>query len=62
MGVTSPSVDDSSPDIDDVWVYDMASRTPMRLTTTGRERHPTWTPDGDTSGMGECCNPFGRQR
>ena len=30
----------------DVWVYDMASRTPTRLTTTGKAMHPTWTPDG----------------
>jgi serine/threonine-protein kinase len=30
----------------DVWIYDMASRTPMPLTTTGRVRLPTWTPDG----------------
>ena len=46
VGVTSPALDDSSPAVDDVWVYDMASRTPMRLTTSGRERHPSWTPDG----------------
>lgn len=46
VGVTSPGVDDSSPDVDNVWVYDMLSRSPMRLTTTGRERHPSWTPDG----------------
>jgi len=30
----------------DVWVYDIASRTPAPLTTTGRSRNPTWTPDG----------------
>ena len=30
----------------DVWVYDIATRTPMPLTTTGKARHPTWTPDG----------------
>ena len=46
VAVTSPSVDDSSAAVHDVWVYDMASRTPMRLTTTGRERFPSWTPDG----------------
>jgi Tol biopolymer transport system component len=30
----------------DIWVYDIATRTPARLTTTGRALHPTWTPDG----------------
>ena len=30
----------------DVWVYDIASRTAARLTTTGVALHPTWTPDG----------------
>jgi serine/threonine-protein kinase len=30
----------------DVWVYHIASGTPMRLTTTGGALHPTWTPDG----------------
>lgn len=30
----------------DVWLYDIASRTPMQLTTTGNALHPTWTPDG----------------
>jgi Tol biopolymer transport system component len=30
----------------DVWVYDLASRSPTRLTTTGDALHPTWTPDG----------------
>jgi Tol biopolymer transport system component len=36
----------TSDSVVDVWVYDMASRTPTRLTTTGRAYHPTWTPDG----------------
>jgi Tol biopolymer transport system component len=27
-------------------VYDLATRTPIRLTTTGNALHPTWTPDG----------------
>jgi serine/threonine-protein kinase len=31
---------------EDVWVYDIASRTAARLTTTGGALHPTWTPDG----------------
>ena len=30
----------------DVWVYDIASGTPTRLTTTGNALHPAWTPDG----------------
>ncbi len=31
---------------EDIWLYDIASGTPTRLTTTGRALHPTWTPDG----------------
>jgi Tol biopolymer transport system component len=31
---------------EDVWLYDIASRTAARLTTTGAALHPTWTPDG----------------
>ena len=31
---------------EDLWVYDIASRTPTQLTTTGKALHPTWTPDG----------------
>jgi serine/threonine-protein kinase len=30
----------------DVWVYDLASGTPTRLTATGGAVSPTWTPDG----------------
>ncbi len=30
----------------DVWLYDIASRTPTPFTTAGRALHPTWTPDG----------------
>ncbi|MEO6525768.1 MAG: protein kinase [Gemmatimonadaceae bacterium] len=30
----------------DVWLYDIATRTPRRLTSTGSAIHPTWTPDG----------------
>jgi hypothetical protein len=30
----------------DVWLYDLATQTPTRLTTTGGALHPTWTPDG----------------
>jgi serine/threonine-protein kinase len=31
---------------EDVWLFDIASRTPTRLTTSGKALHPTWTPDG----------------
>ncbi|MDB4893557.1 MAG: protein kinase [Gemmatimonadetes bacterium] len=30
----------------DVWLYDVATRTPSRLTTTRGALHPAWTPDG----------------
>ncbi|GJG89175.1 hypothetical protein tb265_43560 [Gemmatimonadetes bacterium T265] len=30
----------------DIWVYDLASGTPTRLTTTGHVDGPEWTPDG----------------
>ncbi len=30
----------------DVWVYDIESPTPKRLTTSGKALQPTWTPDG----------------
>ena len=30
----------------DVWIYDVASGTPTRLTTGGRAGLPEWTPDG----------------
>jgi hypothetical protein len=30
----------------DLFLYDIASGTPTRLTTTGIALHPTWTPDG----------------
>ena len=36
----------STPQGNDVWLYDLASRTPTRLTTTGNALSPTWTPDG----------------
>lgn len=30
----------------DVWVYDLETNTPTRLTVTGSAQLPTWTPDG----------------
>ncbi|HUQ80146.1 MAG TPA: hypothetical protein VM076_03350, partial [Gemmatimonadaceae bacterium] len=30
----------------DVWLYDVATGTPTRLTTTGKALQPTWDPDG----------------
>jgi serine/threonine-protein kinase len=41
--VTTPDLD-----LNDVWLYDIASRTALRFTTTGRAMHPEWTPDGRT--------------
>lgn len=37
----------SSPQGNDVWVYDIASHTPTRLTTSGSAQLPSWTPDGN---------------
>ena len=37
----------TSPQGSDVWVYDLASRTSTRLTTSGNAVGPTWTPDGE---------------
>jgi Tol biopolymer transport system component len=30
----------------DIWIYDIASRTPTRLTVSGNAFGPAWTPDG----------------
>ena len=35
-----------TPTSTDVWIYDLASRTPTRLTTEGSNDRPEWTPDG----------------
>lgn len=40
------AVEVSSVSGSDVWLYDIASQTRTRLTTTGSALHPTWTPDG----------------
>jgi serine/threonine protein kinase/Tol biopolymer transport system component len=40
------AIQDASPQGNDIWVYDIASRTPTRLTTSGDALLPTWTPDG----------------
>ncbi|MEP7001171.1 MAG: hypothetical protein ABI969_11875, partial [bacterium] len=37
----------SGPQGNDVWVYDIASHTPTRLTSTGSAQLPVWTPAGD---------------
>jgi serine/threonine-protein kinase len=31
---------------ENLWLYDVASRTPFQFTTNGKALHPTWTPDG----------------
>jgi serine/threonine-protein kinase len=31
---------------EDLWLYDLPSRTAMQLTTDGKGLNPTWTPDG----------------
>ncbi|MEP6732923.1 MAG: protein kinase [bacterium] len=36
----------TTPQGNDLWLYDVASHTPTRLTTTGSAQLPAWTPDG----------------
>ena len=36
----------TTPQGSDVWVYDLESRTPTRLTLSGNAYGPAWTPDG----------------
>jgi eukaryotic-like serine/threonine-protein kinase len=35
-------------DVNDVWVYDLATGTPTQFTTSGRALHPTWAPNKRT--------------
>ena len=43
---TRLAIQATSPQGSDIWVYDLATRTPTRLTTAGNAFGPAWTPDG----------------
>jgi Tol biopolymer transport system component len=40
------AIQGKSPQGTDIWVIDLATRTPMQLTTTGSALSPTWSRDG----------------
>jgi serine/threonine protein kinase len=40
------AVQATSPQGSDIWIYEIASRTPTRLTVSGNAFGPAWTPDG----------------
>ncbi|MEO7457396.1 MAG: protein kinase [Gemmatimonadaceae bacterium] len=40
------AIQGTSPQGDDIWIYDIASRARTRLTLTGNALGPAWTPDG----------------